>query len=139
MVMEIDFIGNGVSDISFGRRLFTDRLWPAPQSPPHKEETPRRKPRQHQWNECYLSPTAPLGNGNSPPKVFIAALHTPFRRPSLLDAKLILVPCYTLIVVLLAQMKIARPYDNPNHRCNDAKPLPSDKAHLLLPQLAVAE
>jgi hypothetical protein len=70
-----------------------------------------------------------VGNGKSLPEFFIAALHTPLPRPSLLDAKLVSVPGNTLIVIFPAQMKVRRPHYDPNHRGNDAKSLPTDKAH----------
>jgi hypothetical protein len=49
------------------------------------------------------------------PEIFIAALHTSYRRPILLDAKLVLVPGYAPSVVFLTQMKVARPRRDPNY------------------------
>jgi len=47
-----------------------------------------------------------VSNGKSLPKVLIAALHTAFFRPSLLDAKLVSIPSYTPTVVLPTQMEV---------------------------------
>jgi len=49
-----------------------------------------------------------VSNGKSLPKVLIAALHTAFFRPSLLDAKLVSIPSYTPTVVLPTQMEVGR-------------------------------
>jgi len=70
-----------------------------------------------------------VSNGKSLPKVLIAALHTAFFRPSLLDAKLVSIPSYTPTVVLPTQMELGRPHHDPNHGGNDAEPLQSDNAH----------
>jgi hypothetical protein len=72
---------------------------PAPYSSHEEKQAPSRKPRQHNRNECQLSPTSPVGDGKSLTEVLIAVLHASFRCPSLFDAALVLVTSYTLIVV----------------------------------------
>jgi hypothetical protein len=49
-----------------------------------------------------------VSNGKSLPKVLIAALHTAFFRPSLLDAKLVSIPSYTPTAVFRQLGDVAR-------------------------------
>jgi hypothetical protein len=115
--------------ISYLRIVFVACLWPAPYSFHQEQQGPTQNPRQPYRDKSQQSPTAPVGDGKSLPEFFIAALHTPLRRPVLLDAKLVSVPGYTPIVIFPAQMKVRRPHYDPNHRGNDAESLPTDKAH----------